>query len=125
MNNFSELLEEVVPTAIEGTVVRTSGTIVAVENFAVPIGAMVEIERESGNSVMAEVIAFRDDLTLVYPYQNMAGVRHGNRARLSRTTRTVRAGEALLSRVVDAHGRCIDGKPQPVLPDQVPIDRRP
>jgi flagellum-specific ATP synthase len=125
MNNFSELLEEIVPTAIEGTVVRTSGTIVGVENFAVPIGAMVEIERESAKSVMAEVVAFRDNLTLVFPYQNMAGVRHGNRARLVRTTRTVRAGEELLSRVVDAHGQCIDGRPQPVLSERVRIDRRP
>lgn len=125
MNNFSELLDGVVSTVIEGTVVRTSGTIVAVENFSVPIGAMVEIERESGKNVMAEVVAFRDDLTLVFPYQNMAGVRHGNRARLTRTTRTVRVGEALLSRVVDAHGRCIDGRPQPMLSEQVPIDRCP
>lgn len=125
MNNFSELLDGVVSTVIEGTVVRTSGTIVAVENFSVPIGAMVEIERESGKNVMAEVVAFRDDLTLVFPYQNMAGVRHGNRARLTRTTRTVRVGEELLSRVVDAHGRCIDGRPQPMLSEQVPIDRCP
>ena len=125
MNNFSELLEHVLPTAIEGTVVRTSGTIVGVENFSVPLGAVVEIEREAAHSVTAEVVAFRDNLTLVYPYQNMAGVRHGNRARLVRTTRTVRVGDELLSRVVDAHGHCIDGKPQPVLSASVPIDRRP
>ena len=47
MKNFSELLEEMLPTAIEGTVVRTSGTIVGVANFAVPLGAVVEIERDA------------------------------------------------------------------------------
>src|SRR5262249_51209212 len=66
--------------------------------------------------VAAEVIGFRDQQTLIYPLEDMTGVRHGNRVRLKRTCRWLPVGDELLSRVIDAHGRVIDGRPQPVLP---------
>ena len=34
-------------------------------------------------------------------------------------------GEGLLGRVVNAHGRCVDGRPQPALPGRVPLDSPP
>ena len=32
-----------------------------------PVGAVAEIERLSGSPLLAEVIGFRDDLTVLYP----------------------------------------------------------
>ena len=43
--------------------------------------------------------------------------------RLLGTTRWLRVGPSLLGRVVDAHGRAIDGRPQPALPDRTPRER--
>ena len=125
MLDLADQLESLMPTALEGSVVRIVGLMAAVADFSAPVGAMVEIERETGAPARAEVIGFRDELTLLYPYENLQGVRRGNRVRLLRTTRWLRVGEELLGRVVDAQGRAIDGRPQPALTVRTHINRRP
>jgi flagellum-specific ATP synthase len=122
---LADQLEAIMPTALEGSVVRTLGMMAAVAGFPAPIGAVVEIDRESGASLEAEVIGFRDELTLLYPLSDMQGVRHGNRVRLKRTKNWLRVGPELLGRVVDVHGRAIDSRPQPALADRTLLDRRP
>ncbi len=96
MSELAEQLATILPTALEGSVVRTVGTTAAVADFPAPLGALVEIERQAGPAVPAEVIGFRDQLTLVYPLDDMAGVRHGNRVRLVRTCRWLHVGDELL-----------------------------
>ena len=65
------------------------------------------------------------------PHARLFAERHRRRAartiacRLLRTTRSLKVGPALLGRVIDAHGRCIDGRSQPVLPFRVRLDRQP
>jgi flagellum-specific ATP synthase len=116
-------LDTVLPTALVGSVVRTVGMTAAVADFPAPVGALVEIERQAGPPAAAEVIGFRDDLTLVYLLSDVAGLRHGNRVRLIKTSRYVRVGPALLGRVVNARGECIDGMSQPALFQRVPLER--
>ena len=116
-------LDTVLPTALVGSVVRTVGMTAAVADFPAPVGALVEIERQAGPPAAAEVIGFRDDLTLVYLLSDVAGLRHGNRVRLIKTSRYVRVGPALLGRVVNARGECIDGMSQPALSQRVPLER--
>ncbi len=121
----SELLEKILPTALYGSVVRTVGMTAAVADFPAPVGALAEIEQQTGPPLLAEVIGFRDRLTLLYPLSRLTGVRHGNRVRLVRTARWLRVGGGLLGRVINAQGEAIDGKPQPLLPDRVAFDRKP
>src|SRR5450631_1712593 len=113
MLDLGSQLDSILPTALSGSVVRTVGMTAAVADFPAPVGAVVEIERQAGGPVAAEVVGFRDDLTLLYPLSGMQGVRHGNRVRLVKSSRWVRVGPELLGRVIDAHGRCVDGRPQP------------
>lgn len=97
----------------------------AVADFSAPIGALVEIERHAESPVAAEVIGFRDKLTIVYPLESMSGIRRGNHVRLIRTSRSLRVGDGLLGRVINAHGKCIDARPQPLLVDRTRLDRSP
>lgn len=118
MPDLLEQLAAILPSGLQGSVVRTVGTTAAVADFPAPLGALVEIERPTGAAVAAEVIGFREHLTLVYPLEDMTGVRHGNRVRLKRTCRWLPVGEELLGRVINAQGRVIDGRPPPALPQR-------
>jgi FliI/YscN family ATPase len=118
MNSLLAQLDRLIPTALEGTVARTVGMTVSVAGFPAPLGAMAEIQRDAGSPVPAEVIGFRDELTLMYPLSELSGVRRGHRVRLTRTSRWLRVGTGLLGRVIDALGRPIDGKPAPLLSDR-------
>lgn len=117
---------------LTGSVVQMTGLTAAVADFPAPIGALVSIERQSGNGIEAEVIGFRDKQTLVMPLENIEGIRRGSPVRLVRTSQSLRVGEGLLGRVVDARGHCVDGRPQPMLTerralqnDPIPATQRP
>ena len=109
-------------TGLTGSIVQTIGLTAAVADFPAPVGALVTISRPSGPSVDAEVVGFRDKTTLIMPLGNLEGVRRGSAVRLTRTSRTLRVGDGLLGRVVDARGRAIDGRPQPMLRSRLPLE---
>jgi flagellum-specific ATP synthase len=123
--DLADQLPQIMPTALEGTVARTVGMTVAAAGFPAPVGAVAEIERQTGPSLRAEVIGFRDDLTILYPLSDLDGVRHGNRIRLLRTSRWLRVGNELLGRVIDAQGQVVDGKPQPGLSERASFQAAP
>ena len=105
MDAMIQQLERIMPTGLTGSVMNTVGMTAAVAGFPAPVGALVEIDRTTDVPLRAEVIGFRDDLTLIYPLRPMTGVRRGNPVRLIRTARWLRVGDGLLGRVVDAGGR--------------------
>lgn len=115
---LAEQLPLIMPAALQGSVAETVGLTVAAVGFPAPVGALAEIERQAGPPLLAEVIGFKANRTLLYPFDDLSGVRQGNRIHLLRTLRWLRTGPGLLGRVIDAHGRMIDGKPYPVLPDR-------
>ena len=108
-------------TDITGSVVQMVGLTAAVADFPAPVGALVHISRPTGPSIEAEVVGFRDKTTLIMPLGNLEGVRRGSEVRLTRTSRTLRVGNGLLGRVIDARGRAIDGRPQPMLANRLPL----
>ena len=112
-------LNSIMTCDMSGSIVRTEGLTAAVAGLPAPIGALVQIERQTGGAVAGEVIGFRQDATIIFPLGNISGVRRGNRVRLLNTARTLRVGPQLLGRVLNAHGQAIDGRPLPFLPDRV------
>lgn len=125
MLELEDQLAAMMPTGLTGSVVRTAGTTAAVADFPAPVGAVVEIARQNGELVRGEVVGFRDDLTIVYPLGDLTGVRRGSRVRLVRTLPWLRVGPELLGRVIDAQGKALDGRPQPVLAERAALDRAP
>ncbi len=64
---------------------------------------------ESGGQVIAEVVGFKDDKILLMPYSDMAGISAGNFVRNTGTQLTLRVGEFLRGRIINALGQPIDG----------------
>lgn len=120
-----EQIRSVMPARIIGSVVRTEGMTVSVTGFPAPIGSLARIDQSGGESILAEVIGFRDNVTLLYSYSELTGIRRGNRIEMVRTVPWLRIGDELLGRVIDAFGQPIDNLPQPVLPCRIRFDRRP
>ena len=126
MLTLDQQIASAMPTALTGSVVRITGMTAAVAGFPAPIGAVAEIDRQAGAGIEAEVIGFRDDLTLLALLgEDAAGIRRGNRVALTRTARWLRVGPQLLGRIVNARGLCIDGKSQPALAERVALHRQP
>jgi len=125
MLDITEQLEGIMPAALGGSVAQTVGMTISAVGFPAPVGAVAEIQREAGSPLLAEVIGFRDEQTLLYPFSDLAGVRHGNRVRLVRSSRWLRVGDELLGRVVDAAGNVVDERPQPALQHRAAFNRQP
>ncbi len=126
VNNIIERIKSVAPARIVGSVVRTEGTTISAVGFPAPIGAIARVERrDDSNELFAEVIGFRDNLTLLYSYSDLTGVRRGAKIELAKTTPWLPVGDELLGRVVDVFGRTIDSEPPPVLTTRVRFDRKP
>ncbi|MHB0955774.1 MAG: FliI/YscN family ATPase [Pirellulaceae bacterium] len=119
------LLPQIMPAEMVGSIVHTDGLATSVAGFPAPVGALVEIERQSGIPLRGEVIGFRDATTIIYPFGNVSGVRRGNRVRLISTARFIRVGEGLLGRVINAQGKPLDNLPEPGLVARTRLDRAP
>ncbi len=125
MDERTKRLNSIMPTGLVGSVALIEGVAAAVAGLPAPVGAVVEIQCQSGNRIEAEVIGFRNGHTWVYPFQNMTGLRQGNRVVLKQTVRRIPVSESLLGRIVDAHGRPVDGKPSPPSAQQSALHRAP
>ncbi|TWT43183.1 FliI/YscN family ATPase [Botrimarina hoheduenensis] len=106
-------LDEAMSASLSGTVVETTGMLATVADFPAPVGAAVEIRTSSAARIAAEVVGFKGRLTMISPFGSLAGVRKGHTVILRRTRRTLPVGDALLGRVLNAHGEAVDGRPQP------------
>jgi len=125
MLDFAEQLDTLMPTALAGSVVRSVGMTISAAGFPAPVGAIARIERSRMEPLEAQVIGFRDDMTLLAPLSDPTGVRHGQRVCLSLTNARLRVGQGLLGRVVNARAVAIDGRPQPALVERTALDSAP
>lgn len=127
MQHYLEQLNRVIPSAITGRVSRTEGLVVHAQGLSVPVGATVAIERQSGELLEGEVVGFRDGNCIIYPFENVEGVRSRNRIYLRKTTKRIPVGPAYLGRILNARGQFMDGKGAApfacrVAPDCAPPD---
>lgn len=103
-------LEHAVPMAVQGTVSQVRGLAVHVADLPVPVGASVHIMNGCGADVVGQVVGFSPRETIVMPMGTSNGIRRGDRVEVWRTAQTVATGDAMLGRVLGAHGTPIDGK---------------
>lgn len=77
------------------------------------VGELCEIYPDSGHTtqpVLAEVIAFRDNRTLLMPFGPVSDIKPGSEVVTTGSSLRVHVGEELLGRVLDGLGRPLDGK---------------
>ena len=125
MHPALQMLREVVPLEIMGTVSSVVGLTISAKEFPVPLGAHCRIYRQSGGPLDAEVVGFRDGATLLVAYGELRGVRPGDRIRMIGSSPHVWVGSAMLGRVFDGLGHVCDGGPSVALPHRVSLYSKP
>ncbi len=103
------LLEQASPRPT-GRVARITGLQLEVEGVTAAIGDLVLVDRD-GELMEAEVVAVRESMLVCSPYGHLRGLRYGSPAIPAGRQPTIRVGWDLLSRVVDARGLPLDGRP--------------
>ena len=115
LKTIVEQIQGIAPAKIIGSVIRTEGMTIAAQGFAAPIGAIARIgSRDESRPLLAEVIGFRDNLTVLYSYSDLKGIRRGAKIELVKTLPWLGVGDQLLGRVVNAFGQTIDAGPTQV-----------
>ena len=108
------MVGQIAPMAFQGTAVQVLGLVLRVADLPVPVGSQVRITpygtRRQADGIAGEVIGFDGNLTVVMPLGTTAGIRRGDKVVAESFTQHVPVGAALLGRVLNAHGRPIDGR---------------
>jgi type III secretion protein N (ATPase) len=101
------------PLVCRGRVVELTGLSVRASIDGVRHGELVDLERPGGEPLPAEVVGFRGDEAVLLPLGETRGLGVGAVVTATGRPFAIRAGRALLGRVLDGLGRPIDGRPLP------------
>lgn len=85
------------------------------------VGSLCEIHTTDGDPILAEVVGFRDNKTLLMPLGELRGVGLGSLITMRRQKASMRVGPGLLGRVIDGLGIPIDDLGPIVAEEEYPI----
>jgi flagellum-specific ATP synthase len=112
-NNLSHRLSSIqamLAIQVHGQVAAMAGLTIEVSDFSVPVGALCTITTRANETIEAEVIGFREKLTVLMPLSENKGVSPGDDVRCGQAQPSVPIGPHLLGRVINGRGEPIDGK---------------
>lgn len=111
MQHVLSSLSRVNPLKISGKVIKIVGLVIEGYCPQAAIGSICEVmPRHSGLSVLAEVVGFRENVSLLMPLGEMHGLGAGSVIRVLDIDAHVPVGSSLLGRVVDAMANPADKK---------------
>jgi flagellum-specific ATP synthase len=108
---FHERLRAASTFRVSGAVTEVTGLLIASRGPWLPVGGVCQIHPTDGSRPMlAEVVGFRDEQTLMMPLGDLRGVGPGSKVVALSKEAHLAVDEKLLGRVIDGLGRPIDGK---------------
>lgn len=108
---YRDRLASIAPYRVSGTVVEVTGLLIASRGPWLPVGGVCEVyPKGSATAMLAEVVGFRDEKTLLMPLGDLRGVGPGSKVVALNRGAHLPVGEALLGRIIDGLGRPLDGK---------------
>lgn len=98
------------PLKVYGRIIEITGLTIKATGIDVSIGESCKIYSQHAAPVDAEVVGFRDGKIVLMATGDISGIRHGSRVFPLGKNISLKAGEKLIGRVIDAAGNPIDGK---------------
>lgn len=117
-----------IPWDPEGKVSDVVGMVVEAKMPHSKLSTVAEIEVESkGTNVLAEVVGFKGDRTLLLPYSSLTGIGPGSRIKGQRFYDQFPVGDYLLGQIVDPFLRSLSGTPLyvPKGTSLIPLENEP
>ena len=111
-----------------GKVQSVVGLLVEASELHAAVGELcyiLEDESPQARRIKAEVVGVRGGTCVLMPLEETHGLRSGCLVLRSSLPLTIRVGEALLGRVIDANGRPLDDKGPLILSDEQPVHNEP
>lgn len=106
---------------IFGRVLKFDGLLMESSGFPASPGTLTQVKTQTGAEVQAEVIGYSKGNNLLFCNEPNAAIEAGARVRVVQGGQMAGVGAALLGRVVDADGRALDGRPNPVTTAEWPL----
>nr|WP_258359867.1 flagellar protein export ATPase FliI [Moorella sulfitireducens] len=94
-----------------GKVTRVTGLTIEARGLKAAIGELCHIYNNGAAPVVAEVVGFREEVTLLMPLGELEGIGPGCRVTAAGQGHLVPVGKELMGRVLDGLGRPMDGRP--------------
>jgi ATP synthase in type III secretion protein N len=123
LSRYRAALAHATPVQARGRVTRLAGLVVEAAIAGVCRGEVVEIAVPGAGPLSAEVVGVRDDRAVLLPLGDPAGVGVDAEVTPTGAPLRIRAGDALLGRVLDGLGRPLDGAPLPDGLEDWAVDR--
>lgn len=115
----TEKLDSINTIKIWGKVTRIVGLVIEGYCPYASIGSLCELTPiDKGESIYAEIVGFKDNIALLMPLGELRGLGPGSLIRVVRTSATIKVGNNLLGRVIDAMEVPQDGLPAPGLTEE-------
>jgi flagellum-specific ATP synthase len=100
-----------VTSPLYGRITRVTGTTIEAQGLTAPVGAQCDIGLQgSGERMLAEVVGFVGDTTVLIPFQSVAGLSPGARITMIEPQSSGGLSPELIGRVVDGFGEPLDGR---------------
>lgn len=121
MNRYLSAVRSTQSIRLHGKVTQVVGLVIEGYCADTSVGATCEIRPKVGEPILAEVVGFRDNKTLLMPLGDLRGVGLDSLITVRRENAVLGVGPGLLGRVIDGLGNPIDGKGPLQLSEEYPI----
>lgn len=109
LDRFKTEMNKLATIRTSGKVVQVVGLTVEAVGLDCQIGEVCEIRSNTSQAILAEVVGFRNRITLLMPLGNMEGIQPDSSVYPIGTVFQAPVGERLLGRVLDGIGEPMDG----------------
>ncbi|TGE32615.1 flagellar protein export ATPase FliI [Desulfosporosinus sp. Sb-LF] len=110
-NRLTQKVEQIEPISAQGRVSKIVGLMVEAAGPRASVGEYCHIIGRNGQELPAEVVGFRDSITLLMPLGELEGIAPGDRVIPQHQKLTVAVGPGLLGRILDGLGHPMDDRP--------------
>jgi flagellum-specific ATP synthase len=90
---------------------RIIGMTIEATGLSAPLGTICSIKTSRGLSVEAQVVGFKESVSILMPFEGTQGLEPGSRIFVRSLSDQAMVGESALGRVLDARGEPLDGLP--------------